>query len=261
MKNNLLLLLLISPFFIFAQLQNGDFSDWEIVDGIEKPSSWLSNQNVYSNNITRITEGTNSWIKFTPAETYDCGGVISQTISISSLTSEVQLTFDIRAKSLEADSSTLTEILISHFTKELEITGVEYFKIDTIIEDFTNISFPLDNSLLSDSIKIHIQAASKIGPFDNCINLSEIELDNIQLSVTTSQDHINSSIRIHPIPAVDFMFIEGLSDKKTNIKIFDINGKLVLDRIYNTGIEISSLPPGMYFLIVEGTTHKVLVGR
>ena len=262
MKNLFNVFCFCFPLFLFAQIQNSDFSDWEIVDGFERPVAWKTNQNMYSNNIERVEDGVNSWVKFT-SDNYDdqCGGRITQTFEYPELAELVSLDFDIRTKSFEADSSTILRIFVSHVSKDLVTVNTEIFDLDTLISEFIRISIPLQDSLVLDSIFISFTGGSILGPFGGCRFDSEIEIDNIELSVITSTENIDNDFILHPNPVDEVLYIKGLLNRKSRkIKVMDSVGKLMLETKYNSGIDLSPLPPGLYYVLIEGgLTEKIVV--
>ena len=70
---------------------------------------------------------------------------------------------------------------------------------------------------------------------------------------------INNMV-IYPNPAHEYIKIE--SEKKSEIKVYSVNGQIVLKRNINEGgstIDISNLNSGMYFIDVDGNISKFVV--
>jgi hypothetical protein len=77
-------------------------------------------------------------------------------------------------------------------------------------------------------------------------------------SGTSSSNEITSdnlSIKIHPVPSSDFIFID--MPEAANVKIIGMNGSHVSIQ-YNAekGIDISALSPGIYFVRVENSAGQ-----
>ncbi|PQJ08775.1 hypothetical protein CJD36_022515 [Flavipsychrobacter stenotrophus] len=71
----------------------------------------------------------------------------------------------------------------------------------------------------------------------------------------------NEDINIYPNPAVSMLYISS-PNKINHIAITDVPGKYFLDRDYNTGsiaLDVSSLPPGLYFLRINGDVVRKFV--
>jgi hypothetical protein len=71
------------------------------------------------------------------------------------------------------------------------------------------------------------------------------------------------NINIYPNPSKDWIKIDGLTES-SNIQIFDITGKLILQQEYQVDdkIDISSLTTGMYILNIrnsEGVSSKKII--
>ena len=76
------------------------------------------------------------------------------------------------------------------------------------------------------------------------------------------QDDAQTDIRIYPNPASDFVRIVS-NQEIGEISLFSISGGLLLKRVYETEKEIelnvSNLKPGLYFLIINNTSHKLII--
>lgn len=85
-------------------------------------------------------------------------------------------------------------------------------------------------------------------------------LDHI-VEMTTAVPMLNDeSISLYPSPVSDVMYISGISNA-ASLKLFDINGKLFLNRQIsnNESVSISFLPKGLY--IVKLITAEDTVER
>ncbi|PIF45217.1 putative secreted protein (Por secretion system target) [Chryseobacterium sp. 52] len=66
-------------------------------------------------------------------------------------------------------------------------------------------------------------------------------------------------INIHPNPASEKVFIEGLSDMKNTADLISMEGKIVLEKakIENDGsVDIAGITPGVYYLIIKSGDQK-----
>lgn len=65
------------------------------------------------------------------------------------------------------------------------------------------------------------------------------------------------NIEIYPNPAHEQLFIKGAENAR--VSIFDTNGKLMIEMVhYNTPIDISNLPNGLYLLNVSAGTNVLM---
>jgi hypothetical protein len=106
-----------------------------------------------------------------------------------------------------------------------------------------------------------------VGCTSPCQNCSASKTDTIgctQNAITIITN--NNRFYFYPNPAATALSIKGITDK-TNIKLFDIFGKLVLDfeTETNTAINTSQFANGMYTIIAEDnkgkTFNKVLIAN
>ncbi|MEM5563797.1 M28 family peptidase [Psychroserpens sp. AS72] len=71
-------------------------------------------------------------------------------------------------------------------------------------------------------------------------------------------------VKVYPIPTRNFLTIELASETSTHLNLFDVSGKLVLDKTVNesTELNIKELPRGVYFLKVntneKSGTYKIV---
>jgi hypothetical protein len=69
-----------------------------------------------------------------------------------------------------------------------------------------------------------------------------------------------AALEVYPNPTQDILNIVMEHNGKTSIKLYDISGKEVIyiqtNKTYQTNIDISTLPSGMYYLKAEGDTWQ-----
>lgn len=78
-------------------------------------------------------------------------------------------------------------------------------------------------------------------------------------TLATDETVNSNSIYIHPNPASEKVFVEGLDTINSTAELFSTEGKLVLDKakIENDGsIDITGIPPGVYYLIIKSGDVK-----
>ncbi|KMQ63080.1 cadherin [Chryseobacterium angstadtii] len=79
---------------------------------------------------------------------------------------------------------------------------------------------------------------------------------------TLATDDINNgltTINVHPNPASEKVFIEGLEDKRSTADLISTEGKIVLEKakIENDGsVDIKGISPGAYYLIIKSGEQK-----
>lgn len=75
----------------------------------------------------------------------------------------------------------------------------------------------------------------------------------------TEETTASNSIYIHPNPASEKVFIEGLTDLRSTADLISTEGKIALDKakIENDGsLDITGIPPGVYYLIIKSGEIK-----
>ena len=75
-------------------------------------------------------------------------------------------------------------------------------------------------------------------------------------------DFTKNTFTVYPNPAVEKIHIKGDFRKPTLLQLFDINGKMILQKqLVNTitQINLSSLSPGIYLLQVNETIQKLII--
>ncbi|MBP8959806.1 MAG: T9SS type A sorting domain-containing protein [Bacteroidales bacterium] len=74
----------------------------------------------------------------------------------------------------------------------------------------------------------------------------------------------NNTIKIRPNPAMDYLYIEAgdfFPLAGSMVTIIDLQGKTVIRENYNERIDISSLPAGIYFLIINAGNKQTGVAK
>lgn len=72
-----------------------------------------------------------------------------------------------------------------------------------------------------------------------------------------------NKITIYPNPANDFLYLNGLIKNNTKFKIYDIAGKLILEKELGKSnrININSLPPNIYFYSLKENSNQIKTGK
>jgi hypothetical protein len=85
----------------------------------------------------------------------------------------------------------------------------------------------------------------------------------ITLSPTTRTEAPSvSDIYGYPSPVVDQLYLEGTGDVVYTIDLFDLHGKLILSQSGTHRIDMSSLPGGLYILVLTNPqNHQRIVRR
>ena len=89
---------------------------------------------------------------------------------------------------------------------------------------------------------------------------ASIVISNIAIrgrSATSNRQIPENEIRIYPNPIKDKLFIHGLQHR-ARIKIINACGMVCIDTESEQEIDVTDLPPGMYFVTIEDKTFKII---
>lgn len=141
-----------------------------------------------------------------------------------------------------------------------------------ITSTFTNpISIKISRVGLSDTIvRLPIQSNSEIFSFENFPSISNVvSIDpenwiinrvtsiskDTDLALETSIVSAKNDIKIYPVPATDFVTIEGENEMNYNLQILDIKGSLIETITFkgNYQLPLTKYPTGAYIIKVATT--------
>ena len=261
----LIIFYLCSLSFSFAQqvtIPNGDFEYW---DGGMFPTGWENNS------CPMCMPPWETWV-IRP----DSINVYSGNYSIKLLYSNgplwhwtlppwAKIKFPIQNKPLSLNAYVKTEMYVPdpvkidvflYFNNNIVDNG--FWQVDSAINDWTHIIIPIsNNSPNADSAQIVLTGGIEV--FDTTLaNDTKFWVDNLSFNyITSSEDYfLNSQIYIYPNPATDVIQINLPNNKISEVKIYNVLGKLVKQEILNhkNEIDVSELNGGVYF--VKITTDK-----
>ncbi len=89
-------------------------------------------------------------------------------------------------------------------------------------------------------------------------NAAETVIVNIEVSeaVVSSLDN-DIQLRVYPNPVSNYLYIEGIK-LETRISLFDLNGKLLLHKSYNTQpLDLQLIPGGQYLIKMESPENVI----
>lgn len=92
-------------------------------------------------------------------------------------------------------------------------------------------------------------------------------VDDISIKLTVGFPDADSisEIKIYPNPTSDFIHLRMNRPQNIRVKIFTLEGKRVLQKSFsnasNINMDVSTLPKGFYFLIIEGKNHRKILKK
>ena len=142
------------------------------------------------------------------------------------------------------------------------ITGIGAMEFDMDIVDYTSFDIPIlyFAGISADSIEVWIAAGNSNAPVPGNIML----LDDFELHYLTAvavEETNSSEISVYPNPFNDQLIIELESSSSKEFKIYSILGEMVLKGTVNSDIntiDLSNLPPNIYFLKIENQSIKLI---
>ncbi len=134
------------------------------------------------------------------------------------------------------------------------------YNIDTISNGYFKITLrgTNPNASQTDSIWIGFESKPQTLPNGDLDGFCRFKVDNVQLFYSSLSDDIKpkerNQLEFFPNPATDKEIQVSSSVKK--IRITDIQGNEVYNKLVgNRTIELSSLPSGVYMILLEGEDH------
>jgi len=85
---------------------------------------------------------------------------------------------------------------------------------------------------------------------------------NINCDVTSINDLNNKELIVYPNPAKDFITIKiNSKDYNGKYELINLTGKIILKNINSNKIDLSDIPPGIYYLKTELGARKVVINN
>ena len=142
------------------------------------------------------------------------------------------------------------------------ITGLGAMEFNMNIVNYTSFDIPIFyfGTIAGDSIEVWITAGNSNAPVPGNIML----LDDFELHYLTAaalEETNSSEISVYPNPFNDQLIIELQSSSSKEFKIYSILGEMVLKGSVNSDIntiDLSNLPPNIYFLKIEKQSIKLI---
>jgi hypothetical protein len=72
-----------------------------------------------------------------------------------------------------------------------------------------------------------------------------------------SFQEVPSTIKVYPNPVGDILTVDSEHSKSIDVEIYDLTGKIVLSQVYDRHIEVTSLNPGTYILVLSDGYNQI----
>jgi len=279
MRISIPIILLLFPFFLTAQILNGDFSEWEeplntsshegelIQIGVVNPQRgtpeyWQSSDF----GVCRIGEGCESgygailysWYHGDPA-------FLSQKIAVSE--NPQKLTGCYKSILYDIQDTALIRYVKITVEKNNEIIGSALWSFEST-DEYQNFEVPIEytSSAIADSITVEFHSDVKGSieyPMDGIVFLDEIQLD-FSTSNASAPIPDNINFQIYPNPLQNSLFIDCNQKGDYAFEIFDLKGQLVkkgnLPALSNQ-LDIGHFSDGLYIFNISDANNQQLVGK
>ena len=266
MKVALTLFITTNSIFLFAQISNCSFSNWETITGLgqayEIPTDWITNNE-------RLTDGfaTTPVVKINTDDGFLAKiesnyrsidsytkGVLSQKFSVMNIKS---VSYESQCDSIYKKGGCVVYISTDDdseilYADTITVTGEELkFESIEIASNWIN---------QYDSLTIHFVADGQIFDLEPENNGHSIFLiDNVKTELISNTENISKKINISPNPVNNVLFFEGLS-KGSSLIIYNIFGQTVFQEVvFEDNIQTSTnhWANGVYFVHVFGGEYNV----
>jgi len=97
--------------------------------------------------------------------------------------------------------------------------------------------------------------------FEGSLMMRPVFVSDKDLALSLKEKFWNPSVNIYPNPASDIINIQVENGDATNIEIYDMQGKIVLQDLLNgnnTSLNVSSLTNGLYILSLKNEQNQTV---
>lgn len=257
--------ILLQSTLFCQEIPNGDLEDWEWIGWYDNPMNWTTpNQQIL----------TSVYMDGSPCE----GELAMQVKPMAGLESTMgyaTLDFPITAIPPQlqfcAKSNVVSEgsfndtcrVYISFWNGDQELYR-EVWTNTTSLEEWTEITIPLSQiEPIMDMCRIEVQASYPgTGLGSGSLN-TWISVDNFRFEDNTNflNEYSSSKSSIYPNPSIDGVFHITSESSINDVILYDILGnKIMQETFYSKTYSINEkLKTGVYFLLVNGVQHKLVV--
>ncbi len=262
MKNSILLFLLgFSSFFLYSQIPNASFEEWEMIDNYKKPLNWDTNQDTFFTRIIQDSvfkiDGDYSmhFVSHAPSAWQDCNNRLSTSIVLNDGLEENQsFYFYLKLLSINVNNDAYFQIRIQGYKNGQNLGYIDSTFWEEV-EEFELIELPMD-FVGAELINFEFLGGALNGGLDNCVVRSVSWLDGLEIknSSSTSINKIeNFVIDIFPNPSIGNVKIQGNWEKYQSYQVYDLLGKELEKGILQSA-ELMLKSKGILFLVLKSNS-------
>jgi hypothetical protein len=211
-----------------------------------------------------VINGSNDWTYLVNDQVGQLNDTLSTTIENLSAGDYIVYLYHgnyITTKLVTVASSTPVSININNFISPL-VVG-EPFTLSFNVEGATNSQILYgDESDVTNSITYTynspgVYTITVIASNDNCSGIGQVEVSVI--GQITSIDNITFNYDFYPNPANNIINFKSYQQK--TIVVYNSVGQMVKNELVTNQLSLEDLNEGVYILLVDGKTHKLIINK
>ncbi len=267
MKTLFVSLLLLGTYCSYSQIPNNSFEHWSIVEGIEEPDGWFSNNTQSHISVQKTIDAYSGdyaveIISNGPSFEGTAPGWVKTTVFPETQFNRLSLYYKCDSLVAPAVGKITTASWINGSTN---IVGA--FEISQLNSMYELLTIPLSLNEIPDSLTISLTAKT-INNGVAYIGYAKLKFDSIYLDYSTGiNETLNylTKIRVYPNPANTILTIdlpEETVDKEISFKLIDLGGMVISKGRINTNkeiINIQNISKGTY--IIQLTSNDIFSNK
>ncbi|GJM32311.1 MAG: hypothetical protein DHS20C18_13120 [Saprospiraceae bacterium] len=264
------LIILISPNYLYSQIPNGGFENWEIIDDYEKPVNWETNQDTNhirfeKSNISFEGEYSMKIISSSLTAWTECNSLAQTSVKLDPYEGENRsLSFNLKSipDTLNQTGNLFFILRVIFFESGNFESDYQLERYD-IIEEFTFVEIPMSNPNV-DSLEISIIGGAWNGPADGCHDRTITWIDNFMINtmLTSTIDNTINNINIFPNPSKGIIEVQSRAYQFNRFELINSQG-IIVERgnIINSSIRTNSTGLFVLKLILENNNGIKFVSK
>jgi len=262
MKTLVNILSFLLPITTFCQLPNSEFENWSIINSIEEPDNWGTNNETGSISVSKTNDsyGGNFALQVInngPSFEGPLPGYATVLFTNNNIVNKISAY--VKCDSI---SGTGKGIISVHGYLSSVKQEIGYWETSVLLPQYTLIEIPINPVGNYDSIEIRIESFAEMDLLGWPTGYARLKVDQLTEEITSDIKELsfNKSLKIFPNPCHEELNINYLEGVLTEFLVFDINGKLLFQKnIDNSSIKINvkHYQKGLYF--IRTIDHKGLI--